>query len=131
MRNPIHLLIGAHCPCSFAIGTVVVEPFMIALGRFNLASETRRYVPPIAAFLPTRFRGPTSSSGHSLSQGRMMTLLFGCICQVLYYTIAVCNPPFWALCIAFCFGGIAVSIFSGQMYVRLLGASPIELITYI
>ncbi|KAG8893751.1 hypothetical protein FRC01_013372, partial [Tulasnella sp. 417] len=65
----------------------------------------------------------SASSGHSIALGRFWTVMFGCLCQVLYYIIAISNPPFGALCLAFGFGGIAVSLFSGQMNAYVASAS--------
>ncbi|KAG8895364.1 hypothetical protein FRB99_000624 [Tulasnella sp. 403] len=106
--------------CGFGVGTIIMEPLMIVLGRIPLDSPRRTFIPHITL---NRFKNTEDVVGHSVSQGRFLTLLVGCLSQILYYTIAVSNPPFWALCIAFCFGGVAISIFSGQMNAYVASAS--------
>ncbi|KAG9006953.1 hypothetical protein FRB90_009595 [Tulasnella sp. 427] len=110
----------------FGIGTFINEPFIIHTGQFPLDSTKRIFIPP--PFQRIALKRPASeaasgASGHSVALGRFWTLMFGCLCQILYYTIAVSDPPFGALCLAFCFGGIAISIFSGQMNAYVAGAS--------
>lgn len=111
----------------FGIGTFINEPLMIYTGQFPLASIQRIFIPPpfqrLAHKRLNHSESASVSSGHSVALGRFWTVMFGCLCQILYYTIAVSNPPFGALCFAFCLGGVAISLFSGQMNAYVAGAS--------
>lgn len=111
----------------FGIGTFINEPLIIHAGQFPLESTRRIFFPPPFQRMAHKGLRPTEgasvASGHSVALGRFWTVMFGCLCQVLYYTIAVSNPPFGALCFAFCLGGVAISLFSGQMNAYVAGAS--------
>ncbi|KAG8895175.1 hypothetical protein FRC00_007838, partial [Tulasnella sp. 408] len=102
----------------FTTGTFINEPIFIYTGQFPLNSTQRIFIPPpfqgITRKYSKRLDDALSSSGHSVALGRFWTVMFGCLCQVLYYVIAISNPPFGALCVAFGLGGVAVSLFFGQ-----------------
>ena len=94
---------------------------MFTLGKFSANATQRTFLPKLFTRNVTQAGSDGEAAigpiiGHSISQGRLLTVLVGCVFQIMHYTIAVLNPPFWALCIAFSFGGVAISIFSGQMY---------------
>ncbi|KIO34527.1 hypothetical protein M407DRAFT_64029 [Tulasnella calospora MUT 4182] len=111
----------------FSIGTFINEPSLIYTGQFPLDSTRRIFIPPpfqgVAHKHLKRSDDASTSSGHSVALGRFWTVMFGCLCQVLYYVIAISNPPFGALCFAFGLGGIAVSLFAGQMNAYVASAS--------
>ncbi|KAG9006952.1 hypothetical protein FRB90_009594 [Tulasnella sp. 427] len=108
----------------FGIGTFLNEPLIIQTGQFSLESDSRVLFPPfLQKIVSRRWNSSKDASAHSVPLGRLWTVLFGCACQIIYYSIAISNPSFAALCFAFCLGGIAVSLFAGQMNAYVAAAS--------
>ncbi|KAG9043970.1 hypothetical protein FS837_008946 [Tulasnella sp. UAMH 9824] len=108
--------------------TYGLSHFKVSLLFIAAAIGTQRvFIPPpiqgITRKYSKRLDDASTSSGHSVALGRFWTVMFGCLCQVLYYVIAISNPPFGALCLAFGLGGVAVSLFFGQMNAYVASAS--------
>ncbi|KDQ12802.1 hypothetical protein BOTBODRAFT_410933 [Botryobasidium botryosum FD-172 SS1] len=109
----VSLLFVAAC-VGFFIGTIVIEPLVLFLGRFPLSSNRSHLIPYLLPLSRVSKSG-TNAIGYSLSQGRFWVMVIAGLLQVAYFGIAVSKPPFAGLLVAFCLGGIATSMFMGQL----------------
>ncbi|KAG8969874.1 hypothetical protein FRC03_000120 [Tulasnella sp. 419] len=106
----------------FGVGTIINEPLFIALGKFSVGATKRTFLPPLSIpFLKTS--NDAGMYGHSISQGRCLTLLVGGLSQIIYFSIASSKPPFIGLTFAFFFGGVSIAIISAQCNAYVAGAS--------
>jgi len=97
---------------SFAIGTLLVERVIKALGRFHIYSDQRSFIPAIP--LISRLSPFTSSSfqshgstGHSASQARFLLLILSSVLHACYFIIMGCKSGYPALLLAYSIAALA------------------------